>query len=252
MKKILALLLLLLLLVTPALADGSRVIDDADVLSVSEEASLEQAISLIREKYQFDVVLLTKTSIDGKVPRYYAADYYDYGGFGYGDTHDGIILLLVTGAGVGNRDYTIVNTGRGEKIFDEYAMEELEEAMLPSLRASDFAAGMASFVSGVEEQLDYMTPKSRTERWGLLSFVVGLVIGTIVALIFRGQMKTVRRKVNAQSYIRDGSFQLNRVQDIYLYTTTTRRKIETSSSGGGSGGFTGSSGTHHTSHSGKF
>ena len=252
MKKILALLLLLLLLVTPALADGSRVIDDADVLSVSEEASLEQAISLIREKYQFDVVLLTKTSIDGKVPRYYAADYYDYGGFGYGDTHDGIILLLVTGAGVGNRDYTIVNTGRGEKIFDEYAMEELEEAMLPSLRASDFAAGMASFVSGVEEQLDYMTPKSRTERWGLLSFVVGLVIGTIVALIFRGQMKTVRRKVNAQSYIRDGSFKLNRVQDIYLYTTTTRRKIETSSSGGGSGGFTGSSGTHHTSHSGKF
>jgi uncharacterized protein len=252
MKKILALLLLLLLLVTPALADGSRVIDDADVLSASEETSLEQAISLIREKYQFDVVLLTKTSIDGKVPRYYAADYYDYGGFGYGDNHDGIILLLVTGAGVGNRDYTIVNTGRGEKIFDDDAMEELEEAMLPSLRASNFAAGMASFVSGVEEQLDYMTPKSRTERWGLLSFVVGLVIGTIVALIFRGQMKTVRRKVNAQSYIRDGSFQLNRVQDIYLYTTTTRRKIETSSSSGGGGGFTGSSGTHHTSHSGKF
>jgi uncharacterized protein len=252
MKKILALLLLLLLLVTPALADGSRVIDDADVLSASEETSLEQAISLIREKYQFDVVLLTKTSIDGKVPRYYAADYYDYGGFGYGDNHDGIILLLVTGAGVGNRDYTIVNTGRGEKIFDDDAMEELEEAMLPSLRASNFAAGMARFVSGVEEQLDYMTPKSRTERWGLLSFVVGLVIGTIVALIFRGQMKTVRLKVNAQSYIRDGSFQLNRVQDIYLYTTTTRRKIETSSSSGGGGGFTGSSGTHHTSHSGKF
>ena len=253
MKKILALLLLLLLLVTPALADGSRVIDDADVLSVSEEASLEQAISLIREKYQFDVVLLTKTSIDGKVPKYYAGDYYDYGGFGYGDTHDGIILLLVTGAGAGNRDYTIVNTGRGEKIFDDYAMEELEEAMLPSLRASDFADGMEKFVAGVEEQLEYMTPKSRTERWGVLSFGVGLVIGTIVALIFRGQMKTVRRKVNAQSYIRDGSFQLNRVQDIYLYTTTTRRKIETSSSsGGGSGGFTGSSGTHHTSHSGKF
>ena len=253
MKKFLALLLLLLLCVSPTLAEQPRVIDEADVLTANDEARLEQAIALIRQEHQFDVVLLTKTSIDGKVPRYYAADYYDYGGFGYGDTHDGIILLLVTGAGVGNRDYTIVNTGRGEKIFDDYAMEELEEAMLPSLRASDFAAGMASFVSGVEEQLDYMTPKSRTERWGVLSFGVGLVIGTIVALIFRGQMKTVRRKVNAQSYIRDGSFQLNRVQDIYLYTTTTRRKIETSSSsGGGGGGFTGSSGTHHTSHSGKF
>ncbi len=254
MKKLLALLLLVLMLVTPALADGNRVIDDADVLSASEEASLEQAISLIREKYQFDVVLLTKTSIDGKTPAYYAADYYDYGGYGYGDKHDGVILLLVTGAGVGNRDYTIVNTGRGEKIFDDDAMYEIEDAMLPYLRASNFSAGLAKFVSGVEARLQYMTPKNRTTRAAVIIFGAGLVIGLIVALILKGQMKTVRRKMGAQSYIRDGSFQLNRVQDIYLYTTTTRRKIETSSGGGGhgGGGFTGSSGTHHTSHSGKF
>ena len=254
MKKILALLLLLLLLVTPALADGNRVIDDADVLSASDEAALEQAITLIREKYQFDVVLLTKTSIDGKTPRYYAGDYYDYGGYGYGDKRDGIILLLVTGSGVGNRDYTIVNTGRGEKIFDDDAMYEIEDAMLPYLRASNFSVGMAKFVSGVEARLQYMTPKNGTTRAAVIIFGAGLVIGLIVALILKGQMKTVRRKINAQSYIKDGSFNLNRVQDIYLHTTTTRRKIETSSSGGGhgGGGFTGSSGTHHTSHSGKF
>lgn len=253
MKKILAMLLLLLLFVTPALADGNRVIDDADVLSASDEAVLEQAITLIRDKYQFDVVLLTKTSIDGKTPRYYAGDYYDYGGYGCGDSHDGIILLLVTGAGVGNRDYTIVNTGRGEKIFDDDAMYEIEDAMLPYLRASNFSAGMAKFVTGVEARLEYMTPKNRTTRAAVIIFGVGLVIGVIVALVLKGQMKTVRRKIGAQSYIRDGSFQLNRVQDIYLYTTTTRRKIETSSGGGGhGGGFTGSSGTHHTSHSGKF
>ena len=253
MKKILALLLLLLLLVTPALAEGNRVIDDADVLSSSDEALLEQAVSLIRDQYQFDVVLLTKTSIDGKVPRYYAGDYYDYGGYGYGDTHDGIILLLVTGAGVGDRDYTIVNTGRGEKIFDDDAMYEIEDAMLPYLRASNFSAGMAKFVTGVEARLEYMTPKNRTVRAAVIMCGVGLAVGVIVALILKGQMKTVRRKIGAQSYIKDGSFQLNRVQDIYLYTTTTRRKIETQSSGGGhGGGFTGSSGTHHTSHSGKF
>ena len=254
MKRILALLLLLLLFVTPALADGNRVIDDADVLSSSDEALLEQAIALIRDQYQFDVVLLTKTSIDGKVPRYYAADYYDYGGYGYGDTHDGIILLLVTGAGVGDRDYTIVNTGRSEKIFDDDAMYEIEDAMLPYLRVSNYAGGMARFLTGVESRLEYMTPKNRTVRAAVVMGGIGLAVGLIVALILKGQMKTVRRKIGAQSYIKDGSFQLNRVQDIYLYTTTTRHKIETQSSGHGghSGGFTGSSGTHHTSHSGKF
>ena len=253
MKKFLALLLLLLLFVTPALAEGNRVIDDADVLSDSEEIALEQAIAVIGDTYQFDVVLLTKTSIDGKVPRYYAGDYYDYGGYGYGDSHDGIILLLVTGAGVGDRDYTIVCTGRGEKVFDDDTLYEIEDDMLPYLRISNYASGMAHFVTGVNARLEYMTPKNRTTRAAMITFGVGLVIGVIVALILKGQMKTVRRKIGAQSYIRDGSFQLNRVQDIYLYTTTTRRKIETNSGGGGhGGGFTGSSGTHHTSHSGKF
>ena len=252
MKKVLALLLLLLLLVPSALADGSRVIDDADVLSVSDENALEQAIALIRDQYQFDVVLLTKATIDGKTPRYYAGDYYDYGGYGYGDTHDGIILLVVTGAGIGNRDYTIVNTGRGEKIFDDEAMYEIEDAMLPYLRASNYSAGMAKFVTGVEARLAYMTPQNRTVRAAVVMAGIGLAVGLIVSLILRGQMKTVRRKVGAQSYIRDGSFQLSRVQDIYLYTTTTRHKIQTQSSGGHGGGFTGSSGTHHTSHSGKF
>ncbi len=252
MKKILALLLLLLLLMPSALADGNRVIDDADVLSASDESALERAIVLIRDQYDFDVVLLTKTTIDGKTPRYYAGDYYDYGGFGCGDTRDGIILLLVTGAGIGNRDYTIVNTGRGEKIFDDDAMYEIEDAMLPYLRASNYSAGMAQFVTGVEARLAYMTPQNRTIRAGVVMTGIGLVVGLIVSLILRGQMKSVRRKVGAQSFIRDGSFQLNRVQDIYLYTTTTRHKIQTQSSGGHSGGFTGSSGTHHTSHSGKF
>ena len=136
MKKFLALLLLLLLCVSPTLAEQPRVIDEADVLTANDEARLEQAIALIRQEHQFDVVLLTKTSIDGKVPRYYAADYYDYGGYGYNDTHDGIILLLVTGASVGDRDYTIVMTGRGEKIFNYDVVYGIEEDILPAFSTS--------------------------------------------------------------------------------------------------------------------
>jgi uncharacterized protein len=198
-------------------------------------------------------VLQTKTSIDGKVPRYYAADYYDYGGFGYGENHDGIILLLVTGAGVGDRDYTIVNTGRGEKVMSDSTMYAIEDEILPYLQRSNYATAMARFVTGVESALADFTPARRTAKAAPILILGGLAIGVIVALIFRSQMKSVRRKVGAASYIRDGSFQLTRVQDIYLYTTTTRHRIQTQSSGGGhSGGFTGSSGTHHTSHSGKF
>ena len=256
MKKFLALLLFLLLCVSPALAEGNRVIDEADVLSESDESALEQAIALIGQEYQFDVVLLTKASIGDKVPRYYAADFYDYGGYGYKDTHDGIILLLVTGAGVGDRDYTIVMTGRGEKVFDDETVYAIEDDILPALRSSNYPTALARFVRDVEARLEYYTPANRTSRVAPILVIIGAAIGAMVAFGLKSQMKSVRRKTGASSYVRDGSFQLSRVQDIYLYTTTTRHKIQTQTSGGGggghSGGFTGSSGTHHTSHSGKF
>ena len=153
MKKLLALLLLLLMCVSPALADQSRVIDEADVLTPDEEARLEQAIAQIREQYQFDVVLLTKVSIDNKIARYYAADYYDNNSFGYGDSHDGIILLLVTGGGVGNREYSVVLTGKGRDIFSDEILSKIEDDILPFLKQSNYSVAQRRFIEDVEYEL---------------------------------------------------------------------------------------------------
>lgn len=255
MKKCVLLLTLCLLLAVPALADSPRVVDRAGALTPAEISSLESAIAVIRDAYSFDVVLLTETDIGNQPTNHYAADYYDYGGFGYGDSHDGIMLLLVLGGGVGNRDYYILNTGRGEKIFTDSVMYDLEDDFLPYLRQSNYAGGLGRFVQDVQARLEAYKPMNRANRVLPVTMIAGLAVGLIVALVLKGQMKTVRRKQNAASYVREGSFNLTRAQDLYLYTTTTRHRIETSSSGGrsgGGGGFTGSSGTHHTGHGGKF
>ena len=255
MKKFLLLLLLLLLATSPALA-ANRVIDDAGLLSPQQESQLEEAIAEIARQYQFDVVLLLKQNIGNQAPRYYAADYYDYGGYGYNSTKDGIMLLLVTGAGVGNRDYCILNTGLSESIFTDGVLYDIEEDILPYLSRSSYYTALQLFVSRVAERLHYMnrSPLERANALFPVLAVGGLIIALIVVFALKSQMKTVRRKKGAASYVREGSFQLTRVQDVYLYTTTHRQRIETNSSGGGhgGGGFTGSSGTHHTSHSGKF
>ena len=259
MKKLLAVLLLVLALlpVVPALGETARVTDNADVLTGDQENALETAISVIRNTYSFDVVILTEDSIGNQSTYDHSDRYYDDGGFGYGENHDGIMLLLVTGGGEGNRDYYIMNTGRGEKIFTDGVMYDMEDNMLPHLRFSDYYGGVSQFVIDVQHRLEGYKPVNRAGRLLPVTMGVGLVAGLIVSLVLRGQMKTVRRKQNATSYVRDGSFQLTRSQDLYLYTTTTRRKIETSSSysgrsSGGGHSFTGSSGTHHTGHGGKF
>ena len=256
MKRFFVLLALLLLVASPALA-ANRVIDDADVLSASDENALEQAIAAVSQEYNFDIIILTKTSIDGRTATYYAADYYDDHGFGLGDTRDGVMVLLVTGAGVGNRDMGIISHGRGEKIFDLDAIYALEDDVLPYLRQSKYSSGMAQFVMSVRDRLIDYQPGNRAGRVLPVTLIIGLVVGLIVVFTMKSHMKTARRKNTATSYVREGSFQLSRVQDIYLYTTTVRHKIETESSGGhgghsGGGGFTSSSGGHFTGHNSKF
>ncbi len=260
-KKVFAFMAALLLLLAPCLALASsaesgaqRVFDEANLLSPSTEDQLEQAIDAIRRQFSFDVVVVTVPHTSGQEPRYFAADFYDYGGFGLNDTHDGILFLVVSST----RKYFMLNTGVSEQIFNDSALYAVEDEVVPRLRVNDYNGAASAFVDQVRSRLLLLTPGGRANA--ALPFLggLGLAVSAITTLIMKAQMRTVRRKSNASQYVRRGSFQLSRSQDIYLYTTTTRTRIETSSGGGGhghgggGGGFTGSSGTHHSGHGGSF
>lgn len=261
-KRVCALLTALCLLFLPCLALAStadepvqRVFDEADLLSSSTEQSLEEAIDAIRRQFSFDVVVVTVPHTSGQEPKYFAADFYDYGGFGLNATHDGILLLIVSST----RKYFMLNTGVSEQVFDDSTLYGVEDEVVPYLRSNDYNGAASAFVNRVRARLLLLTPGGRANA--ALPFLggLGLVSSVITTLIMKVQMRSVRRKSNASQYIRRGSFNLSRSQDIYLYTTTTRTRIETSSGNGGghiggsgSGGFTGSSGTHHSGHGGSF
>lgn len=70
--KLICLILCLLLLPSLFLSVGAEqqyVIDNADLMSSSEEAALEEKAQALRQKYGMDVVILTVDSLDGKRPR---------------------------------------------------------------------------------------------------------------------------------------------------------------------------------------
>ncbi len=252
-KKALAVLLLLLLLVSPALAENSRVVDQADVLTQEEEQKLAEYIANIREKYKFDLLILTMDSIGDRQGDYYAADYFDNNGYGEGPNHDGVCFFYVREGDRNENTVFFVKTGSGERIFTPDVDDEIAEQIRPYMRQKNYGGAFATYVLQVESYLVAHQAFNRANRMLPIFLIIGLLIGVMVAFAFKSQMKTVRRKSGAMSYVRDGSFHLSRQQDIYLYTTTVRRRIETSSGGGGGGGshgsFTGSSGTHHTSSS---
>lgn len=254
MKRFFWLLLALLLFALPALAE-QRVFDEADLLTASTESALEEAIADIQSQYAFDVVIVTVPHTNNQEIQYFAADFYDYGGFGFNSTHDGILFIISSST----RKYYILNTGTGESIFSDSVLYEIEDEVVPYLRQNRYDDAMAEFVRQVSHRLNLHTPLGRANALFPLLLIAGVAVGLITILIFKAQMKTVRRQSNASRYIRKGSFQLNRSQDIYLYTSTSRAMIQQPSSGGhgggghgGGGGFTGSSGTHHTGHGGGF
>lgn len=71
-----------------------RLVDDADLLTDSEEQELNTELDEISEKQQCDVVVVTENSLDGKSAQDYADDFFDYNGYGYGDEDSAVLFLI--------------------------------------------------------------------------------------------------------------------------------------------------------------
>lgn len=129
--KLICLILCLLLLPSLFLSVGAEqqyVIDNADLMSSSEEAALEEKAQALRQEYGMDVVILTVDSLDGKRPQEYADDYYDYNGY----ANDGVLFLL----SMEERDWYISTKGNAIYALTDYGIQQVGESALPYLKTA--------------------------------------------------------------------------------------------------------------------
>lgn len=265
MKKWILLAFALLLFTLPACAEGlPLVLDDAALLSADAVSTLTAEAQKLSDAYKMDVVIHTTRSLGGKTAQDYAADYYDYTGYGQGEDHDGVLMML----SMEDRDWYILTTGRGINAITDYGIDTIGDDIVPYFSGGDYASGFARFLHDadvflkqyetgkpydVKNPVQLRTPMERATGIAIYLMIAALVIAGIVLLVMILGMKTARPQFNATQYVTDGSLDITRSQDIYLYRTQTRVKIEKpSSSGGGSSTFTSSSGTSHGGGGGKF
>ena len=258
MKRFLTAILSLLLIVsltcvafaasTDQSGDRVYVVDQADLLSESEEAELERMAEEISQKQKCDVVILTVPSTGLKSLRDFADDYYDQHGYGYGKDQSGILFLL----SMEKRDWYMSACGEGSKIFTDSKIDEIFDECATDISNGNYARGFRTFLEKSEAVIKFY------RRWIVRNTLLSLIIGFLLAFIFSGnlrsQLKSVRMKYNASNYRRPDSMHLETNRDVYLFTNTTSRVIETQqrSGGGGSSSHTSSSGVTHTGHGGKF
>ena len=153
MKRVMISLLMVIALCCTAFAyTGDAVVDDADLLSDAEEMHLEEKILAMYDAYQFAPVLHTTFGTDGQAIHMYAAHYYDYNGYGYGDSHDGLIFVV----DMAEREYVTVTTGMGIPYFSDHAIASMEEAIVSYLSEGDYFAAFEGYLSHVESQLAFV------------------------------------------------------------------------------------------------
>lgn len=258
LRMLAALVCCLTLLLACALGENSRVVvDDAELLTAEERQTLTDTINRIGDAYHFQIVLHTTRSTDGKSMRDYAADYYDYKGYGYGDRHNGLIFVV----DMGSRQFVTVTTGTGITYFSDSDITDVEDSALSYLSDGEYAQAFEQYLSAAEDVVRrgydvYQATAADRLQWAAddardmlpMVLIVAAIITTIVMCVMVSRMKTARKKDAAQDYVEKQS--LTRMADIYLYTTESRHKIVTDdnnhSGGGGSHStFTGSSGTSH-------
>ena len=244
--------------------DMARVVDDADLLTDGEEQALENKIAEITKKYDFDVVIVTADTLEGQSPMAYADDFYDYNGYGAGNNYDGVLLLV----SMEDRDWWISTKGFGIKAFTDYGIQKAGDEFKGFLTEKKYSEGFETFLNITDEYVKaakdgkpYDTNnKYRTQddvvKGVLIAIAVGLGIGLvaafIVVMIFKSQLKSVAFQKNADCYEVEGSMNVTRSHDMFLYRSVKKTAIPQSSGGGGSSTHHSSSGSSHGGGGGKF
>lgn len=277
MKRKLALSLLLALLLCLALpsfasasfsGNLSYVTDSAGILTESQRQELEDMAAGISEKYQCGVYIVTTQDYTefgrGSISTC-AEEIYDRYLIGFGETGDGILLLL----SMSERDFDLDAHGSfGNYAFSSEQRDRLVSAFASHFRSDDWYGGLKAYLIQAEQRLvraeegypSYLEGlhESQAEQEkmingakGVGSVFAGLLTALGVCSGMKRQMKTAREKDDADEYMTPTSPHMKVVQDHFLNRTRTVQVIpqeSRDSSGGHSGG--GFSGHSHTS--GKF
>lgn len=262
MKKFLASITAFLIALTmamPVMAEDSsdRVVDEADVLTDSEEKKLKKLVDEISERQEFDIVILTLDNLGGKNAVDYADDYFDYNGYRY----DGIIFLI----SMDERDWVLSACGYGIEAFTDAGRNYISDQFIDDLKDGNyydafytFAELCDDFINQADNGKPYDVGNLPKGDFPILKYIlialgVGFVISGIINISLRAQLKSVRPKNQAADYVVPGSMHVTNSSDMYLYSKVSKApRAQSSGGGGGSTTHRSSSGRSHSSSSGKF
>lgn len=217
--------------------ENPPIVDGAGYLDGSEFAELTEKLEAVRQKYDFEVAIVTEVEMSGYDAMSSADDIYDYNGYGGGENDDGIMLYICSST----REYHITTHADGLRVFNENGIDYLKKNIQPCLENNDYYLAIDTFASLSDELLE-MAENGKPFNKKQLSttyilFVVGcgllipLILARIMTTIKVGQMKTAVENDYARNYVKPGSKRLDVSRDIFLYSNIVKTEKPKNDSG---------------------
>ena len=209
--------------------------DEADLLTDEQEAELVKKLTEVSHATNAQIVIATMASMDGGDIDSFVDYLYDSMGFGYGENHDGVLLLVC----MDPREYRILSNGYAGTAIGPDQIDTLCDFMETYLPNGHYVAAFNSFADQCGEFLEYyqMGSPFKVGKNLAISLIIGIIAGLIVAFVLKSQLKSVRKQDQAHRYVKPGSMTVDSQYDIFLYRTVTRtqkqKRVESTSSGSG-------------------
>ena len=233
-----------------------RLVDDADLLTDSEEQELNTELDEISEKQQCDVVVVTKNSLDGKSAQDYADDFFD----AIAENGDGVALLI----DMQNREICISTGGIAIRYLTDARVEDILNDGYEPISDGEYEQCLSVMLKDVLVYYDEGIPSNQYEyeetdieitpaEYVITSVALALIPGAIVflVLVLFCKLRNGKYKYDAHE---SGTVNIKKHSDVLVNTVVTHRHIEEKKAedSGRSTVHTSSSGVKHGGGSKKF
>lgn len=248
-----------------------RLFDEAQLIPEGEIESITEGILHARKKTGMDVVIVTAYNDGVRSAEEYADDYYDYGGFGTGKNHSGVLYLLYMDApGQRGGECWISTTGEMIRILTDQRIDRMMNNVAGSLRTEEYGKSVEIFLNDIEYYVDkgiqsgqYIYDRDTGEisyyksiRWheGVVALLVPAFIASSVCLGIKNRyaMKVSERDIanGLLAYRSESNFRFEGLEDRFInkyVTSVPIQRVSSHSSGRGGGQSSRRSSTHRSS-----
>ncbi|MDO5133815.1 MAG: TPM domain-containing protein [Eubacteriales bacterium] len=145
--------------------NAPRIVDLADIFTAEEEARMEARLAELRPLLGRDIVVFTDNTTYGLSRSVYAADFYDFNGYGIGEDREGCCLMISMESG--NRGWWCCCTGPDTRgLYTETVANQIDDMLYEYMVDGDYGTGVADWIENFRRL--YTTGSPYSEEWALM------------------------------------------------------------------------------------